>query len=354
MLDGTDNRVLVIDDDSDIGEEICDALAGKGWNGTYARNIDEARRYLIKEAGPRIVIVDFHMPGLNGIEMIETLQREATNRLVFIMLTGDDSQSTAISAVRAQAFDFLRKPVVAPVVTDAVDRAATHLSRLLDADSRTEALTSEAAALKRRINGISEMLRHRESMVQQLLMRDHSALDHPFNGALNGHNPFDTAPLECIPVDISTLMQCMLPAIQRLSGKKQVQVKSRVPSNLPFLYGDRRRIGRALADLSAVLINDMSKGDRITILAVKDDHELVVSFKINSPVSAKKYYGAFTADLSDMVDRVDDSRESPELTLLATRMVVLMHGGRMAIEDNAGSELSVRIFFPLPSSDASH
>lgn len=353
MLKRIEQHVLVIDDNQAVGEEVCEALAIKGWVGSYASTLDQARERLAAEDAPRIVIVDYHMPSLNGIEVIEALQSEATGRLAFIMLTGDDTQATAISAVKAQVFDFLRKPVVGHAVADAVSRAAEHLSRLLEADNESDALKSEAAALKLRINGISEMLRHREIMLQRLLLRDRSALDtDERNGAQLER--IDTAPLECIPVDISTLMQCMLPAIQKLSGKRQVQLKTRVPANLPFLYGDRRRIGRALGDLSAVLINDLSKGDQLTILAMKDEKELVVSFKIKSPLSAKKYYRSFTSDLSDMVNRLEDNNDTAEEKLLATRLVVHLHGGRLMLTDNSDSELSLRIFFPLPSSGTSH
>src|SRR5580700_10167901 len=113
-------RVLVIDDDADIGQEICESLARKNFEGTYAGDIAQARQTLAGEAGLGIVIVDYHMPGMNGIEVIEALRKETARRLVFIMLTGDDTQSAAINAVRAQAFDFLRKPVNVPTILDAV------------------------------------------------------------------------------------------------------------------------------------------------------------------------------------------------------------------------------------------
>jgi FixJ family two-component response regulator len=350
MLGQVGHNVLVIDDNQSVGEEVCEALAIKGWVGSYAGTIDQARERLAAGDAPRIVIVDYHMPGLNGLEVIETLQQEATGRIAFIMLTGDDTQETAIGAVKAQAFDFLRKPVVGHVIADAVTRAAEHLARLMDSDNETDTLKSEAAALKSRINGISEMLRHRENMLQRLLLRDRSALDAEERDPASLER-IDTAPLECIPVDISTLMQCMLPAIQKLSGKRQIQLKTRVPTNLPFLYGDRRRIGRALGDLSAVLINDLSKGDQLTILAMKDEKELVVSFKIKSPLSAKKYYRTFTSDLSAMLSGLQDGGDTAEEKLLATRLVVHLHRGRLMLDDNSDSELSVRIFFPLPNSE---
>jgi hypothetical protein len=45
---------------------------------------------------------------------------------------------------------------------------------------------------------------------------------------------------------MSGLIQRMLPAVQQLSTKKQIQLKSRVPNQLPFLYGDQKRLRAAL------------------------------------------------------------------------------------------------------------
>jgi FixJ family two-component response regulator len=359
MSTQTAQRVLVIDDDPDIAEEICETLALKNFDGTHAENIVQAKQSLAAEDGLGIVIVDYHMPGMNGIEVIEALKKETARRLVFIMLTGDDTQSAAINAVRAQAFDFLRKPVNGPVIVDAVRRASDHLAQLIEADHQNQTAKVEALALRERVEAVSEMLHNRENLLQRLLWTDRSTLDphirelgndrREIRGELgSGEEDVDPAPLECNPVDISALIHRMLPALQSLSSDKAIQLKARVPNHLPFLYGDQKRLSRAIADLAIILINYLGKGDRLTIMAVKDSGELVITFRINSSVASEEYWRVFTVELTELIDGLDNV-DVPEMKLLGTRIIVHLHGGRVLIDRTSNSETSLRLFLPLPA-----
>ena len=356
MSKQTARRVLVIDDDASIGEEICDSLALKNFEGLYCENIAQARKRLAGEENLGVVIVDFHMPEMNGLEVIQALKKETPRHLVFVMLTGDDTQATAIGAVRAQAFDFLRKPVEGSRVTETIIRAFDHLEDLIETDRENDAILGEAEALKKRVESISEMLRHRESLVQKLLLSDKSSLDsdtrktHPDDYA---DVATDTTPLECLPVDISALIHRMLPAIQQLATTKQVQLKSRVPNQLPFLYGDQKRLARGFADLCVVLMSDLMAGDGLTIMAVKDAGELLVSVRVQSPLSPRKYARVFSADMTQVVDCVD-AVEMSEMKLLGTRIVVHLHGGRITLDATSDNEWFLRMFFPLPAAATAH
>jgi len=355
MSDQAVRRVLVIDDDASIGEEICDSLALKNFEGLYCENIAQARQRLAGEDDLGVVIVDYHMPEMNGIEVINTLKKEIARHLVFVMLTGDDTQSTAIDAVRAQAFDFLRKPVEGSRVSETVIRAFDHLDDLKDTDRVNDAILGEAEALRKRVETISEMLNHRESLVQKLLMAERSELDSEGRkpSLTYGGEYADAAPLECVPVDISALMHRMVPAIQQLGAKRQVQLKARVPGQLPFLYGDPKRLARGLADLAVVLINDLSKGDGLTIMAVKDAGELVVTFRVQSLISVRKYGRVFDTDMTQVVDCLD-SVDVSEMKLLGTRIVVHLHDGRISLDASSEGEWYLRLFFPLPAMATKH
>lgn len=63
----------------------------------------------IKQLQPDVVFVDIEMPGLNGMELVETLQSESINlpKVVFVTAFKD----FALEAFNFQAFDYLLKPV---------------------------------------------------------------------------------------------------------------------------------------------------------------------------------------------------------------------------------------------------
>ncbi|HAA04891.1 MAG TPA: hypothetical protein DCZ69_18310 [Syntrophobacteraceae bacterium] len=60
------------------------------------------------DLNPDIIVADYLMPGMNGIEFLETLQRDSRDTPV-IMLTGQGSESIAVQAMKLGAWDYLVK-----------------------------------------------------------------------------------------------------------------------------------------------------------------------------------------------------------------------------------------------------
>jgi len=126
-----------------------------------------------------------------------------------------------------------------------------------------------------------------------------------------------------------------------------------VPNQLPFLYGDQKRLARGIADLCVVLMNDLSAGDVLTIMAMKDAGDLIMTFRVKSPASARKYARVFDAEMTQVVDCLD-SVEMSEMKLLGTRIVVHLHGGRISLDATTEGEWFLRLFFPLPAVETAH
>ncbi len=87
---------------------------------------ESASNFLKREqhAGPACVIVDVRMPGLNGMDLQETLiQRRREEQLIFI--TGHGDISMCAQAMKAGAVDFLPKPFRDDELLGCVERALT-------------------------------------------------------------------------------------------------------------------------------------------------------------------------------------------------------------------------------------
>lgn len=83
-----------------------------------------AREFLarVPHTGPSCVILDLNMPGLNGLELQETLaQAGRMERIIFI--TGGASVLTSVQAMKAGAVDYLPKPFRDEDLLRAVERA---------------------------------------------------------------------------------------------------------------------------------------------------------------------------------------------------------------------------------------
>lgn len=92
---------------------------------------------------PGVVLLDYSMPGRNGIEVLKLLQ-ERHPQMVPVMLTGKGSTLAAVEAMKAGALDFLEKPsdpqTLFSVIEAAFDRSGEILRSAEAAKSATERL----------------------------------------------------------------------------------------------------------------------------------------------------------------------------------------------------------------------
>lgn len=114
--------ILSIDDDPQICFALGELFRFRGWRAVTAGDVKSGleafRRYT-----PDVVLIDYHMPGMSGIEGVKLLRRESAS-VPIIVFTIDESQSVADSFLAAGASDFALKPIKAP---DIVSRIKLHL-----------------------------------------------------------------------------------------------------------------------------------------------------------------------------------------------------------------------------------
>jgi two-component system response regulator PilR (NtrC family) len=101
--------VLIVDDEPDIRELLDITLSRMGLNTHCAADLAAARSAL-NEFQPDLCLTDMRLPDGNGISLVEHIQREHPNMPV-AMITAHGSVETAISALKAGAFDFISKPI---------------------------------------------------------------------------------------------------------------------------------------------------------------------------------------------------------------------------------------------------
>lgn len=103
-------RILVVDDEPDIRDLLCEILEDEGYRVAVAGDAESARRARQEEI-PDLALVDIWMPDIDGITLLK--EWHGANALTFpvIMMSGHGTIETAVEATRLGAYDFVEKPL---------------------------------------------------------------------------------------------------------------------------------------------------------------------------------------------------------------------------------------------------
>ncbi|SET17632.1 ATP-binding protein [Stigmatella erecta] len=106
---GARGRLLLVDDEENILKSIRRVLRRGDWDIETATDAEEGLKRL-EQFLPQVVISDFRMPGMNGVEFLARV-KEQVPRAQRIMLTGQADQTAIEEAInRSEIFRFISKP----------------------------------------------------------------------------------------------------------------------------------------------------------------------------------------------------------------------------------------------------
>jgi diguanylate cyclase (GGDEF)-like protein len=142
-------EILIVDDDPRVRDLLTQLLSDR-YGCSAAGSGPEALEML--RAEPRsIVISDVSMPGMSGHELVPLIIGLSPDTVV-IMISGDKTIDNAIAAIRAGAFDFVKKPFDFDQVELAVERAAKHHHLLVEKRRHDEELEILVEERSNRLN----------------------------------------------------------------------------------------------------------------------------------------------------------------------------------------------------------
>lgn len=141
-------NIYLVDDDDAVRASLHSLLSLQ--SDLVVRSFRSGDRFLEEastlDAG--VVLLDFHMPGANGIEVLTALQQWDPKKFASVILTGEGNVGPAVQAMKAGALDFIEKPYEAGTLLSTVDAAFSRLAQ----DSASAAHIEQAQA---KIGGLS-------------------------------------------------------------------------------------------------------------------------------------------------------------------------------------------------------
>jgi putative two-component system response regulator len=156
--------MLVVDDEPANVRLLCRLLERCGY--TDVRSTTDSHE-AIRWAGerlPDVVLLDLHMPGFDGLEVLRALHQMADEAPFVLMLTGDSTQQIRAAALAGGARDFLAKPFD-------TNEVMLRINNLADLRLSHAALRRQTVVLERRVRDrTKELEKTRLDVIERLAL----------------------------------------------------------------------------------------------------------------------------------------------------------------------------------------
>jgi DNA-binding NtrC family response regulator len=121
-------NVLVVDDERELRESLTQILSAMGHNVFEAERGDEALsiirdRGIDTPASIHMVLLDVHMPGVSGLEVLRDI-RARDPSIIVLIITAHGNIRDAVEAMRVGAYNYIEKPVHQNDIEDMVKKAS--------------------------------------------------------------------------------------------------------------------------------------------------------------------------------------------------------------------------------------
>jgi DNA-binding NtrC family response regulator len=163
--------ILVVEDEAILGKNICRYLERHGYEAVPATSGEEGLARL-DDLRPDIVVLDFNLPGMDGLDVLRRI-RATDRRIRVVIITGHGSERVAVDAMKAGAYEYLSKPIVLESLRIVVDKAVAEM-RLSDELDYYRSRDARGSAL---LVGRSPAMVRLRSLIEQVVEADRKVTD---------------------------------------------------------------------------------------------------------------------------------------------------------------------------------
>lgn len=131
------DRILVVEDDADLGGLLCDLLRTEGYDAQCVDDGDQAIE-VVSDDPPDAIVLDVMLPGMSGFEVCQRLKfRRETNLIPILMLTALDDDKARGKGLRVGADRYLTKPFEPDALLREIRGTLDHRRKMQDGNVRT-------------------------------------------------------------------------------------------------------------------------------------------------------------------------------------------------------------------------
>jgi len=104
-------QILLVDDSQTMRRILKNTLTKAGYNGVLEAENGKEGLEILKEKKPDLVLLDWNMPVMNGLEFLKAAKaEESVKHIPVIMVTSISEKEKVVEAIRAGAADYTTKP----------------------------------------------------------------------------------------------------------------------------------------------------------------------------------------------------------------------------------------------------
>ena len=100
-------KILIVEDDTSISEELKNLLDNAGFNGVILKDFENSFEE-IKQENPDLILLDINIPKLNGEMLLQKIRKESN--VPIIMVTSKNTEADEVLSMSYGADDYITKP----------------------------------------------------------------------------------------------------------------------------------------------------------------------------------------------------------------------------------------------------
>lgn len=118
-------RVLVAEDNANLRKVIVNIVKKIGFTGVMEAEDGEIAWQFIQRGGVDIVVTDWAMPGLDGMQLLRKIRKAdpPTSNLPFLMITAADTKTAILSAGKEGVDAYIIKPFSVATIKEKIEEA---------------------------------------------------------------------------------------------------------------------------------------------------------------------------------------------------------------------------------------
>lgn len=343
------NYILAVDDIPDNLLLVQLALEQEGHHVVLAHNGETALKQ-IKQAPPKLILLDVMMPGMDGYEVTRSIRQDKNLPFIPILLVTAREESSLVEGLDAGADEFVRKPFQIDELQARV-RSMLRLKETIDQRENfvsclTHDLRTPLVAANRMLDLISQqafgdVTCEQKEAIANIVGSNQNMLE-MLNTLLETHHyELGQKILSFIPVNLQQLISEVVIELEPLAIEKGIELQHTSENDVSEIKGDRLELRRLITNLIGNAIKFTDTGSVKVSLSQKESAVLVQVEDSGIGISPQEQQTIF-----QRYHQGNHRRSGKGLGLYLCQQIIHAHQGKITVSSRLGKGTTFTLSIP--------